>query len=55
MYKYLNILSVTRSCFARYTFVFLSLHVRVPRVTRTCNGFCNGLSWNIFTNVSENI
>ena len=29
--------TVTRSCSARYTYVFRPLHVRVPRVTRTCN------------------
>lgn len=34
--------SVTRSCYARCTYVFHSLHVRVMLVTRTCNGFYAG-------------
>lgn len=34
--------TVTRSCSARVTFVLRLLHVRVPRVTRTCNGICVG-------------
>lgn len=29
--------TVTLSCSARVTFVLRLLHVRVPRVTRTCN------------------
>ena len=39
---------VTRTCCARYTFVLHALHVRVPPVTRTCNGKFLMAFWNMF-------
>ena len=41
-YKFFIKETVTRSCYARVTFVLRALHVRVPRVTRTCYAFRNG-------------
>ena len=34
---YRDIVSVTRSCYDRYTYVSHASHVRVTLVTRTCN------------------
>lgn len=33
---HVRVTPVTRSCYARCTFVFRLLHVRVPPVTRSC-------------------